>query len=98
MHHPIHKVTGFQLIGPFVVRVQFEDTQERTIDFEPMLAGRLYGPLRDPDLFRSVRIDPEVHTLVWPNGADFDPATLHDWPEYAEAFARKAAEWRGKSC
>ena len=64
MHHPIHKVTGFQIVGPFVVRVQFEDAPERTIDFEPILAGQLYGPLRDPDLFRSVRIDPEVHTLV----------------------------------
>jgi hypothetical protein len=30
-------------------------------------------------LFNQVRIDPEVHTLVWPNGADFDPAMLHDW-------------------
>ena len=29
-----------------------------------------------------MEIDPEVHTLVWPNGAGFDPATLHDWPEY----------------
>ena len=31
-------------------------------------------------MFKQVRIDPEVHTLVWPNGADFNPATLHDWP------------------
>jgi hypothetical protein len=36
------------------------------------------GPLRDQALFRQVRLDSEVHTLVWPNGADFDPATLHD--------------------
>jgi hypothetical protein len=26
--------------------------------------------------------------------ADFEPATLHDWPEHAEAFAAKAREWR----
>jgi hypothetical protein len=34
-------------------------------------------------------MDPEVHTLVWPNGADFDPATLHDWPKQAEALLRR---------
>lgn len=33
-----------------------------------------------PFLIRPSQIDPEVHTLVWPNGADCDPAILHDWP------------------
>ena len=37
-----------------------------------------------------VRIDEEVKTLVWPNGADFDPATLHDWPEHERAFRELA--------
>jgi hypothetical protein len=44
-------------------------------------------------LFNQARIDPEVHTLVWPNGADFDPATLHDWPKHAEALATRARQW-----
>lgn len=97
MGHAIHRVTAFEIVGRFAVRVRFEDLVERTIDFEPMLAGGLYGPLQDPDFFRRVRLDPEVHTLIWPNGADFDPATLHDWPEYADAFASKAAEWKRSS-
>lgn len=33
----------------------------------------------DERVFNQVEIDPEVHALVWPNGADFDPETLHDW-------------------
>jgi hypothetical protein len=53
----------------------------------------LYGPLRDLELFNQVRIDSEAHTLVWPNGADFDPATLHDWPEYASEFRELARRW-----
>jgi len=58
--------------------VQFVDQTEQVINFEPVLGGELYRPLRDLDLFNQVQIDPDVHTLVWPNGADFDPATLHD--------------------
>ena len=70
----------FERIGPRVLRVEFADGSTQTIDFTPVLAGELYGPLQDPDVFSQVRLDPEVHTLVWPNGADFDPTTLHDWP------------------
>ena len=93
MSHPIHRVRRVEIVGPYVLRVTFADAVERTIDLEPILAGEIYGPLRNPELFGQVRVDPEVHTIVWPNGADFDPATLHDWPDHAEAFARKAEEW-----
>ena len=53
----------------------------------------MYGPLQDEGVFEQVEIDPEVHTLVWPNGADFDPETLHNWPRYAEEMERMAKEW-----
>ena len=65
-----------------------------TIDFSPVLAGELFGPLHDHSLFRQVRLDAEAHALVWPNGADFDPATLYDWPRYAEAFTAQAKQWQ----
>jgi len=93
MNHPIYRVEAFVEVAPYTLRVRFDDGTEQTIDFQPVLAGELYRALQDLSLFNEVRIDPEVHTLVWPNGADFDPATLHDWPEYAEALARRAREW-----
>jgi hypothetical protein len=91
--HPIHRVRSFQFVAPYTLRVQFDDQTEQVINFEPVLAGELYRPLRDLVLFNQVRIDPEVHTLVWPNGADFDPATLHEWPKQAEALATNARQW-----
>src|SRR3954463_8714532 len=91
--HPIHRVLGFRIEGPYTLRVRFEDHSEQVIDFRPVLAGELFGPLRDPSVFNRVRLDPEVHTLVWPNGADFDPAPLHDWPTHADALAARAKEW-----
>ena len=71
----------------------FDDNTEQTIDFRPILAGELCRPLRNLELFNQVGIDPEVKTLVWPNGADFDPATLHDWPVHEEAFRELARRW-----
>ena len=93
MCHPIYRVRAFEVVAPYTLRVCFDDGTEQTIDFRPVLAGELYGPLRDPELFNQVRIDPEVETLVWPNGADFDPATLHDWPANEEAFRSLARRW-----
>lgn len=91
--HVLHRVTHFMVIGPYRLSIAFRDGTVREIDFEPVLAGSLYGPLRDKELFSRVRLDPEVHTLVWPNGADFDPATLHDWPEHLPALEDRARQW-----
>jgi hypothetical protein len=92
MEHAIYRVVRFGFTGPYTLRVTFDDGQEREIDFRPVLAGELYGPLLDEGLFCQVEIDPEVHTLVWPNGADFDPETLHDWPQYVEAMSELAKQ------
>jgi hypothetical protein len=93
MSHPIYRVQSFEIVAPYTLRVQFDDQTEQVINFESVLSGDLYRPLRDLSVFNQVRIDQEVHTLIWPNGADFDPATLHDWPEHVEAWKERARQW-----
>jgi hypothetical protein len=93
MQHLIHRVTSFQQTAPYTLRVQFDDGLWRVIDFDSILHGELFGPLRDPAEFARVKLDAEVKTLVWPSGADFDPAVLHDWPEHEAAFRAAAKRW-----
>ena len=93
MIHPIYRIVSFKIVAPHVLRVEFDDHTSQVIDFRPILAGELYGPLRDLSQFNQVQIDSEVHTLVWPNGADFDPATLHDWSKYSEEMIALAQQW-----
>ncbi|HEY6226606.1 MAG TPA: DUF2442 domain-containing protein [Verrucomicrobiae bacterium] len=81
------------MVGPYTLEVAFDDGSVQTINFRAILSGELYEPLRDLNLFNRVEIDPEVRTLVWPNGADFDPATLHDWPSHVEALTARARRW-----
>lgn len=94
MVHPIYRVVSFEIVGPYRLTIAFDDGLKRSIDFKSILAGAIYGPLQVLELFNQVRLDPEVHTLVWPNGADFDPATLHDWSDHEAAWQAKAAEWQ----
>jgi len=93
MAHPIYRVVNFEMVGPYTLRVEFDDAAVQTIDFRPVLVGEIYGPLQDERVFNQVEIDPEVHTLAWPNGADFDPETLHDWPKYIGEIKRMAQQW-----
>jgi Protein of unknown function (DUF2442) len=93
MTHPIHRVTRFSIVGPYTLTVAFSDGTEQQIDFKPVLHGALFGPLNDLTTFDAVTLDSEAGTLVWPNGADFDPATLHDWPQVRDDLAQRARTW-----
>ncbi len=93
MFHEIYTVTDFEIVAPYTLRIKFDDDSVKIINFWPMLRGELYGPLRDLDFFNQVWLDPESGTLVWPNEADFDPATLHDWDEVSEAMIQMAQTW-----
>ena len=93
MEHKIYRVVSFEHVSPHTLQVTFDDGKKQTIDFRPILAGDIYGPLQEEKFFNQVEIDPEVHTLVWPNGADFDPATLHDWPKYFLELKKMAKHW-----
>jgi hypothetical protein len=93
MEHPIYRVESFEIVAPYTLEVAFDDNTKQLIDFQSVLAGELFGPLKDLTLFNEVRLDPEIHTLVWPSGADFDPATLHDWPAHVEALKKQARQW-----
>jgi Protein of unknown function (DUF2442) len=37
----------------------------------------VFEPLRDATCFAQVRVDPQLGTMVWPNGADLDPDVLY---------------------
>jgi hypothetical protein len=93
MEHPIYYVTAFEKKSAYQLKVTFNDNTEQLIDFEPVLKGELYAPLRNEHLFNQVSLDKEVGTLVWDNGADFDPSMLHDWQKYLPKLIAHTASW-----
>jgi hypothetical protein len=55
---------------------RFRDGTAGEADLLAELEGPVLEPLRDPEMFRQFRVDPQFHTLVWPNGADIAPEQL----------------------
>lgn len=85
----LHEVTNFEIIGDYTIRLTFDDSSKQTINFEPILLGPIFGPLRDLNLFNEVKLDSDLGTLVWPTGADIDPTVLHDWRDHVEAIIER---------
>jgi hypothetical protein len=65
-------------IRDYTIWVKFEDGSEGEIDLSAELYGPIFEPLRDIRYFEQLRVDPELGTIAWPNGADFAPEFLYD--------------------
>jgi Protein of unknown function (DUF2442) len=76
MERIVH-VTSVRCIGSYRLRLAFEDGRVGELDFSQEEWRGVFEPLRDPTFFGQVELDEELGTIVWPNGADFAPETLH---------------------
>jgi hypothetical protein len=73
------RIRSVEVIRDFSVRLEFTDGSEKTVDLAPYLRGPIFEPLRaDAKLFGAVRVDPELGTIVWPNGADICADVLYE--------------------
>jgi uncharacterized protein DUF2442 len=78
-----------EVAGDHHLRIEFDDHTQKTVDLSPLLWGPVFEPLRDPEYFARVVVDPVCGTVVWPNGADFAPEALYDLP--SEDAERRAS-------
>lgn len=72
------KVTGVEHRGGYELRLSFSNGTIGDLDLTDELWGEVFEPLRDGSTFARVTVDPELGTLVWPNGADLDPESLFE--------------------
>lgn len=71
-------IIAARALDDYRLHLRFEDGVEGVVDLASHLSFRgVFGPLRDPVYFANVRVDPELGTVVWPNGADLDPDVLY---------------------
>jgi len=88
------KIKNAEALNPYQIRVVFNDNLVKIIDLEPVLYGAYFEPLRNPELFKKIRVNPEIQTIEWPNGADFHPETLYNWENYKDELIKKAKSWK----
>ena len=72
------KVIDARHVHDFVLHVRFADGIEGDVDLAGLLDGPVFELLKDPEYFGQVMVHPELHTVVWPNGADLAPEFLYE--------------------
>lgn len=65
-------------VRDYVIWVRCRDGSSGEVDLGAELWGEVFEPLKDLEYFKNFTVDPELKTLVWPNGADFAPEFLHN--------------------
>jgi hypothetical protein len=71
-------VVEVRALGGYRVHLRFEDGVQGELDLGRLIRFRgVFAALEDEHEFARVRVDPELGTIAWPNGADLDPDVLY---------------------
>lgn len=86
-------VTEAKYLGGYKVAVSFNDGRTGVADLSAALKGTVFEPLKDISVFSQLRVDDELETIVWPNGADLAPEyiyfqTFRDNPDLQAQFRK----------
>lgn len=69
-------VRNAKYLNDYKLWVSFDDGTSGEVDLENRLFGTMFEPLKEKTFFSKVSVDPELETVVWPNGADLAPEFL----------------------
>ena len=64
-------------VGDYRIEVSFNDGRNGIVDLSSSLHGTVFAPLKDKSIFARLKVDKELETITWPNGADFAPEFLY---------------------
>ena len=79
----MHFVKDVTYFADYKLKLTFEDNIVKIVDLKPHLDGEIFEPLTNIDYFKSVRVNPDIDTIVWSNEADFSPDFLYEVGEKA---------------
>jgi hypothetical protein len=72
-------VVGVQWLERSRLRLVFEGDEVREVDIAEIVPFKgVFEALKDPQYLAQVRVNPEIGTIVWPNGADLCPDVLYE--------------------
>jgi hypothetical protein len=70
-------VTEARYLDAYRIEVAFNDGKKGVADLSEALKGPIFEPLKNTQAFARFKIDEELETIVWENGADLAPEFIY---------------------
>jgi hypothetical protein len=70
-------LTEAKYLEGYQIEVTFNNGRHGVVDLSDALNGPVFEPLKNLSLFSKLKVDEELETIVWPNGADLAPEFLY---------------------
>ena len=74
----VPRITGVKYVSEYRIWLKLDEGSQGEVDLEDELWGEVFEPLKKKEFFRAVRLDQELNTISWHNGADFSPEFLYE--------------------
>jgi len=74
----IHEIIDAKLVKGYTVEIVFDDLKRGCVDLKKYLGRGVFKELIDKKKFKQLRVDAELGTICWPNGADISPEVLYE--------------------
>ena len=72
------RLTEATYVRDYILHLRFADGTEGDVDLRQELEGEVFEPLKDLIFFQAFTLSTDLHTVTWPNGADFAPEFLYE--------------------
>jgi len=74
----MHFVRDANYISDYKLILTFDDGIVKQVDLRSYLRGKIFEPLKNIDYFKTVKVNSDIDTIVWDNGADMSPDFLYE--------------------
>lgn len=82
--HEIHEIIEAKWLEGYTIQLTFSNLKKAVVDLKKYLGLGIFKELTSLEKFKQFRVDAELGTIIWPNGADIAPEVL-----YRESFSTK---------
>ena len=78
LKHPIvREIIQARVVKDYTVELVFDDLKKGRVDLKKFMGRGVFRDLLKKEKFKQLRVDAELGTICWPNGADIAPETLY---------------------